>query len=159
MTLLRAMPLLLSALALACLQTPADDTAKSAKSEPAKTEPAKTEPAKTEPAAPVDPANDAGLRPTTEPLTPEEERLISADLNTLSPEERIARGHALRKKVMMNPESDSAKALQEARAAALAGNPNAVPVTATDAPAEPNEGLVIQAPPHLMKPPGEAPAQ
>lgn len=158
MTLLRAMPLLLSALALACLQTPASSDAKS-ETGTAKAEPAKTEPAKAEPAKPIDPANDPGLKPTTEPLTPEEERLISADINTLSPEERIARGHALRKKVMMNPESDSAKALQEARAAALAGNPNAVPVTATDAPAEPNEGLVLQAPPHLMNPPGEAPAK
>jgi hypothetical protein len=157
MTLLRAMPLLLLS-ALACLESPATNTAP-AKSEPAKSEPAKTEPGKTEPAAPIDPANDPGLKPTTQPLTPEEERLISADINTLSPEERIARGHALRKKVMMNPESDSAKALQDARAAALAGNPNAVPVTATDAPPEPDKGLVIQAPPHLMKPPAEAPAQ
>lgn len=155
MTLLRAMPLLLSALALACLQTPASSDAKSEAKSEAGT--AKAEPAKTEPAKPIDPANDPGLKPTTEPLTPEEERLISADVATLSPEERIARGHALRKKVMMKPESDSAKALQDARAAALAGEAELAPA-ATEAPAD-DKGLVLQAPPHAMKPPAEAPAK
>jgi hypothetical protein len=144
MKLLRASSLLLCASAIsmismtACLEPP----------EPAK--PAKVEePAKAEapPAGPLTPETDQGLKPTTEPLTAEEERVIAADPKTLSPDELRMRGHALRKKVMMNPDSDAAKALNDAREAVLSGDvdPNA------DKASE-DKGLVLQAPPHLRQP-------
>jgi uncharacterized protein YciW len=68
----------------------------------------KAEPAASEPANP-------------NALTPEEEALIAADVTTLSPEDRRKRGYALRKKIMQNPDSEAAKALEEARKAAEAG--------------------------------------
>lgn len=140
---------MLPLLALACLQTPV---------EPAKSDAKKAEgaaPQVVDPPKPLTAETDEGLKPTTEPLTAEEQRLIAADPKTLSPEEMRLRGHALRKKIMMNPESDSAKALQDARAAALAGtvDPTAAQVSEAGSEAKPQgEGLVLQAPPHLMKP-------
>jgi hypothetical protein len=101
---------------------------------------------------PVTAATNKGLEPTTEPLTAEEERLIAADPKTLSPEELRLRGHALRKKVMMNPKSDAAQALNDARAAVLAGE---VDPLAPEGQVTEDKGLVLQAPPHLRQPPPE----
>lgn len=112
--------------------------------------------AKVEPPAPVGPVTaetDQGLKPTTEPMTAEELRLIAADPKTLTPEESILRAHALRKKIMLNPDSEAAKALNEARAAVLTGqvDPKANP----EGEASEDKGLILQAPPHLMKPPAD----
>lgn len=60
-------------------------------------------------------------QPENTELTAEEERLIAADPKTLSPDENRARAHALRKKIMQNPDSPQAKELEEVRAAVLAG--------------------------------------
>lgn len=75
-------------------------------------------------------------------LTAEEIALIEADPATLTPEQRRARGYALRKKIMQNPESESAKAIEEARQAAMAGE--------LEVPGKPaDNGVVIPAPDYL----------
>lgn len=124
--------------------------------EPTKQEVPEAPAPKAEPAPPVGPVTaetDQGLKPTTEPLTAEEERLIAADPKTLTPDEAVLRAHALRKKIMLNPDSDQAKALNDARAAVLSGqvDPNA----SAEGGASEDKGLVLQAPPHLMKPPAD----
>lgn len=73
-------------------------------------------PAKVDPAPAPDPA-----KPEIPELTEEDKRLIAADPKTLTPDERRKRAHALRRKILQNPESDSAKALEELRRAAEAG--------------------------------------
>ncbi len=55
------------------------------------------------------------------PLTQEELDLIAANPRDLSVEDRIKRGHALRKKIMQNPDSAAAKQLEELRRAHAAG--------------------------------------
>ena len=55
------------------------------------------------------------------PLTDAEKALIAADPKELSGEDRRKRAYALRKKIMQNPESDSAQALLRAREAFLQG--------------------------------------
>lgn len=140
MKLLRA-SLLIASVSLGCIDAPAPEPAKPA----APAAPA----AKAEPPAPVGPVTaetDQGLKPTTEPLTAEEERLIAADPKSLSPEESVLRGHALRKKIMLNPDSEQAKALNDARAAVLSGtvDPKAEGGSSED------KGLVLQAPAHRM---------
>ena len=62
------------------------------------------------------PKSDTASAPPTanNQLTPAEEALIAADRKDLSPDERIARAAALRKKIMQNPESPQAKALEAA---------------------------------------------
>jgi hypothetical protein len=97
----RAPWLVAALLTLACADPPADTDAKSEKQVEAAPEPAE----------PVDP----------KALTAEEQALIDADPATLTPEHRRARAYALRKKIMQNPDSEAAKALEEARQAALAG--------------------------------------
>lgn len=102
-----------------------------AKTEPAKTEPAKTEPAKTEPAkAPADKAKPP-------PLTAEELELIDADPAKLTPELRRKRAFALRRKIMQNPDSDAAKALEDMRRKVESGE-----IT----PQLPGKGLTLQTP-------------
>jgi hypothetical protein len=87
------------------------------------------------PSPPVDP----------KALTPEEEALIAADTSTLTPEQRRKRGYALRKKIMQNPDSEAAKALEEARKAAEAGE-----IEMPGQPAKPaDNGVVIPAPDFL----------
>lgn len=87
------------------------------------------------PPAPVDP----------KALTPEEEALIAADPSTLTPDQRRKRGYALRKKIMQNPDSEAAKALEEARKAAEAGE-----IEIPGQPAKPaDNGVVIPAPEFL----------
>jgi len=49
-----------------------------------------------------------------EPLTEEEQRLVDADPETLSAEEKKARSYALRKKILQDPNSPQAKALKDA---------------------------------------------
>ncbi len=52
-------------------------------------------------------------KPKIPPLSEEDKRLIAADPATLTPEERRARGYALRRQVMQNPDSPTARALQD----------------------------------------------
>jgi hypothetical protein len=78
---------------------------------------AKDAPAKTEPA----PAVAEPDKPAIPELTEEDKRLIAADPKTLSPDERRKRAYALRRKIMQNPDSESAKMLEELRRAAEAG--------------------------------------
>jgi hypothetical protein len=96
--------LLVLACAPACADPPVAADAEAGK----KAEP---EPAKAEPAEPADP----------KALTPEDQALIDSDPATLTPEQRRKRAYALRKKIMQNPDSEAAKALEEARRAAEAG--------------------------------------
>lgn len=49
-----------------------------------------------------------------EPLTDEDKRLIAADPETLSSQERTARAYALRKQILQDPNSPQAKALKDA---------------------------------------------
>jgi hypothetical protein len=151
MQLLRVSPLLLlcasSIASTGCLQSP-EPASQAAVEEAPKAEP---------PAPAVEPvtaATNKGLQPTTEPLTAEEERLIAADPKTLSTDELRMRGHALRKRVMLNPNSDAAQALNDARAAVLAGE---VDPLAPEGQVTEDKGLVLQAPPHLRQPPPSEP--
>lgn len=109
------------------------------------------------------PAPEQKPQPGSLELSAEELELLDADPKTLSPEQNRKRAYALRKKIMANPESPQAKALEEARAAALGGE-------LTPEQANPNaekEGVVIELPEHLkdqrvskMDPaPAPAPAQ
>ncbi len=121
----------------ACIQAPPNEAKSEAKAEPAP--------------VPVTAETDKGLKPTTEPMTAEELRLIAADPKTLSPEESVARGHALRKQIMMKPDSEAAQALNDARTAVLSGqvDPNAPEQANAGAAAgggTEDKGLVLQAP-------------
>jgi len=91
--------------------------AEPAKVEPAKTAEAEAKPAETKPAE-TKPAEGA---PKVEPLTPEEIELIESDPSDLTPALRRKRAFALRKKIMQNPESESAKALEDMRKKVEAG--------------------------------------
>lgn len=78
-------------------------------------------------------------------LTPEEIALIEADPEDLSPEQNRKRGYALRKKILQNPDSKAAQALEEAKQAALAGQ-----LEVPGAPARPaDKGPIIPAPDYL----------
>jgi hypothetical protein len=106
---------------------------------PAPTQASPEKQAAAEPAAPVDP----------KALTPEEQALLDADPKTLTPEQNRKRGYALRKKIMQNPDSEAAKALEEARKAVESGELVIPP------PGQPTEqppadgGVVIPAPDFL----------
>jgi hypothetical protein len=110
--------------------------------QPVAADAAKNAEAKPEPAAPAEPEKPAD--PNS--LTPEEQRLIDTDPAALTPDERRKRGYALRKKIMQNPDSEAAKALEEARQAALAGEID-VPGELENKPAD--NGVVIPAPDFL----------
>lgn len=130
MTPARASTLVAALLTLACVADPPaaveTDGAKQ-KQKQAEAEPA--------PTPPVDP----------KALTPEEEALIAAEPSTLTPEQRRQRGYALRKKIMQNPDSEAAKALEEAARAAAAGE-----IEIPGQPAKPaDNGVVIPAPEFL----------
>ena len=79
-------------------------------------------------------------------LTPEEVDLLARDPKTLGPDENRKRAYALRKKIMQNPDSEAAKALEDARQAALAGQ--------VEIPGQPpkDNGVVIEAPEYLKNP-------
>jgi hypothetical protein len=101
---------------------------------------AETDPAKqveAEPVPPVDP----------KALTPEEQALLDADPATLTPEQNRKRGYALRKKIMQNPNSEAAKALEEARKAVESGELQISPPGQPEKPAD--DGVVVPAPDFL----------
>jgi hypothetical protein len=86
-------------------------------------------------------------KPGSLELSAEELELLDADPKTLSPEQNRKRAYALRKKVMQNPDSPQAQALEEARQAAIGGELTPEQV---DPDAKPkDEGLVIELPEHL----------
>lgn len=80
-------------------------------------------------------------------LTEEEVDLLARDPKTLGPEQNRKRAYALRKKIMQNPDSDAAKALEDAREAALAGQ-----VEIPGQPPKEKGGMVIEAPEYLRNP-------
>lgn len=94
-----------------------------AKSEPAKTEPAKAEPTKVAETKMAEPAKTDPSTPKAPapPLTQEEQDLIAADPEKLTPEQRRARAFALRRKCLQNPEGACAKQLEEIRTAVESG--------------------------------------
>ena len=79
--------------------------------------------------------------PPPGPLTAEEEALIAANPDDLTPEERRARSQALRKKAMQDPNSPGAKAIRAAQAAIESGQ-----VRPEDLPAGSKEGLWLHSP-------------
>jgi hypothetical protein len=106
---------------------------------PAPTQAGSTKQVAAEPSAPVDP----------KALTAEEQALVDADPKTLTPEQRRKRGYALRKKIMQNPDSEAAKALEEARKAVEAGELE-VTLPGEPQPEKPaDNGVVIPAPDFL----------
>ena len=60
-------------------------------------------------------------KPEIPVLTEEDKRLIAADPKSLTPEERRERGYALRRKVMQNPDSPTARALRDMEEAVRSG--------------------------------------
>jgi hypothetical protein len=84
-------------------------------------------------------------------LSAEELELIAADPTDLSPEQNRKRAYALRKKVMQNPDSPQAQALEEARAAALSGELTLDQADPEGA-AKRDPGVVIELPEHLKDP-------
>lgn len=60
-------------------------------------------------------------KPAPPPLSEEDLRLLAADPATLTPEERRKRAYALRRKIMQNPDSPSARMLEDLRRAHEAG--------------------------------------
>lgn len=66
-------------------------------------------------------ATDDDLPKKAPPLTQEEKDLIAADPATLTPELRRKRAFALRKKIMQNPDSPTARMLEDLRKAAERG--------------------------------------
>lgn len=129
-------------LPLACVDAPtrsADSKSTQAKpdSSPAKSA-AKSDPAQTKQAA----------TGSTE-LSEEELALLDADPSTLTPEQNRKRAYALRKKIMQDPDSPQAQALEDARAAALGGE---LTPEQTNPDAKQDQGLVIELPEHLKDP-------
>jgi hypothetical protein len=105
--------------------------------------PDRAQPTEAEQPAPT-PA-EAKAQPGSIELSAEELELLDADPKTLTPEQNRKRAYALRKKVLQNPDSPQAQALEEARAAALAGE--LTPEQAN--PDGKKEGVVIELPEHL----------
>lgn len=109
------------------------------------------EAAKAEQAAEAQPEAKAPADPNE--LSAEELELIAADPKDLSPEKRRQRAYAMRKKIMQNPDSASAQALEEARAAALNGELTPEQVDPEGKPeGKKDPGLVIELPEHLQDP-------
>ena len=88
-------------------------------------------------------------------LTPEEEQLIASDPATLTADQNRKRAQALRKRIMRNPESEAAKALEDLRRAALAGELTPPPAESRDPSSDPGsnpggeQGLVFEAPDYM----------
>ncbi|HWB73528.1 MAG TPA: hypothetical protein VG755_01210 [Nannocystaceae bacterium] len=77
--------------------------------------PAQASPVVAEPNAPAAaPADDKAAPPA---LSEEDLRLLAADPATLTPEERRKRAYALRRKIMQNPDSPTARMLEDLRRA------------------------------------------
>ena len=121
--------------------------------EPAKVEPAKTAEAEAKPAEakPAETKPAEGTPKAAEPLTQEELELIESDPANLPPELRRKRAFALRKKIMQNPESESAKALEDMRKKIEAGE-----ITPELPP--PSSNLNLSAPVPSGHPPSSIPA-
>ena len=103
--------------------------------------------------------NPGGLIPMTRgprpdpvpPLTQEELDLLAADPATLTPELRRKRGHAMRRKILQNPDSPAARELERMRLATERGEIK--PQLPGDS------GLVFTTPyPTIPNPPAPAPA-
>ncbi len=78
--------------------------------------------AESAPSPPAGVAPHAGPPPKpAPPLTDDERALIAADPKDLTIDERRKRGYALRKKIMQNPDSPAARALEDLRRAAERG--------------------------------------
>ncbi len=69
-----------------------------------------------------DPVPGVAPSPTVPPPTAEELALIEKDPKDLSVEDRRRRAHALRKKILQNPDSPSARSLEDMRKAVEAGD-------------------------------------
>ncbi|MFY0541935.1 hypothetical protein [Nannocystis pusilla] len=93
--------------------------------------------------------------PKEPPLTPEEIALIEADPKTLEPEQRRARAHALRRKILQNPDSPQAQQLEKLRRDVEAGvvKPELPPKSADS-----GKGLTLHAPGPSNPAPAPAPA-
>lgn len=142
--------LLIAALvAAACGPSPAPVLAGKSEAAPA-TAPAA--PPVTAPAAPpaeaAAPASDPPVK-REPPLTPEEIALIETDPATLTPEMRVQRAHALRRKILQNPDSPQAKQLEELRRLTETGV--VVPTLPGASPAQSGDGLVLSAPTRRQK--------
>ncbi|MCY1069374.1 hypothetical protein OV090_31825 [Nannocystis sp. RBIL2] len=147
-------PLIAALLLAACGPTaPAPtEVAKSAPAEAAKAPPP-SPPAAPAPAA--TPAEGEKLEiPKEPPLTPEEIALIEADPKTLEPEQRRARAHALRRKILQNPDSPQAQQLEKLRRDVEAGvvKPELPPKSADS-----GKGLTLHAPGPSNPAPAPAP--
>ncbi len=86
----------------------------------AKTAPAAKAAPPSETAKPAD-AKAAAAEAAPKELSEEDKRLIAADPKTLSPEDVRKRAFALRRKVMLNPDSPQAAVFKDLEAAAAAG--------------------------------------
>ncbi|WP_143141183.1 hypothetical protein [Nannocystis exedens] len=93
--------------------------------------------------------------PKEPPLTPEEIALIESDPKTLTPEQRRARAHALRRKILQNPDSPQAQQLEKIRRDVEAGvlKPELPPKSADSA----GKGLTLHAPGPSNPAPAPAP--
>jgi len=138
MTLRASLPLVLL-LSVACVEAPT----RSAEAQPGQ---AKSE----QPAAKTPAVEPSKPQPGSTELTAEELELLDADPKTLSPDQNRKRAYALRKKIMQNPDSPQAQALEEARAAALGGELTEEQVNPDAAKKDP--GMVIELPEHLKDP-------
>jgi hypothetical protein len=118
-------------LPLACADPPADKAEQQGDAKQAQAEPTEKEATPTAAPAPANPNE----------LTADEIALIEADPKTLTPEQNRKRAFALRKKVMQDPDSPAAQALEEAREAALAGQ--------VDGSKPEDNGVVIPTPDYL----------
>lgn len=86
---------------------------------PVPTKIAPAEPPPPPAAGPAEPKK--STRPPEPPLTQAEIDLIDADPATLTPERRRDRAYALRRKIMQNPDSPTARHLEEIRLAVESG--------------------------------------
>lgn len=147
-------PLIAALLLAACGPTaPAPvQVGKSAPAEAAKAAPPAPAPAPAPAAAPAAaPAGETGpaatlTMPKEPPLTAEEIALIESDPKSLTPEQRRARAHALRRKILQNPDSPQAQQLEKLRRDVEAGvvTPELPPKSGEPAPTK-EKGIVLQA--------------
>jgi hypothetical protein len=77
------------------------------------TAPVKTEPAAVPAETKAEVAEATPAEPKTPALSEEDQRLIAADPNNLTEDERRKRAYALRRKVMQNPDSPAARTLRD----------------------------------------------
>ncbi|MCY1058151.1 hypothetical protein [Nannocystis sp. SCPEA4] len=116
-------PLIAALLLAACGPTaPAPvQVGKSAPAEAAKAPPPSPAPAPAATPAAAPAAREKLEIPKEPPLTAEEIALIESDPKTLTPDQRRARAHALRRKILQNPDSPQAQELERLRRDVEAG--------------------------------------